>query len=793
MRNGSRVKEHYRIGSVAVLGSGVMGSQIAAHCVNAGLDVLLLDLKSDDPTRPDKIAEESVKKLKTMRPSPLALPEYADRISAGNFEDDMGWLWEVDWVCEAVIEKMDVKRGLMKQIEEATGPHTVVTSNTSGLPISEIAEGCSDEFRSRLLGAHFFNPPRYMHLLELIPTGQTDPDVTKAMHRFCEVILGKGVVRCNDTPNFIANRVGIFSMASIFPWFFSGRLRAEEIDLLTGTLTGYSRPATFRTSDIVGIDVLAHVADNLWPAIPDDERREVFRLPEGVKDMVNDGLIGNKANGGFYKKVWTDKGKEFHVLNPETMDYEPQKTPRFDVVDQAKKQGGTAGERLKFLLDDDGQVGSFLREITWDLLLYAANRIPEITPSISSLDRAMCRGFNWELGPFERWDAIGVEASVEKMKADGRSVPESVLKMLEAGRNRFYEGGSVWNLVKGEAEPVEPPAAGAITAAILKRESSEVWSNDHAALLDMGDGVAQFEFRTRQNTLGFGLIDAMQEAFGRTRDSFEALVIGHDGENFSYGANLAEVLKAAKEGNFNLIDNGVKEFQQTAVDLRRQPYPVVAAVAGRTLGGAVEFMMHADHVVAHHELYAGLVELGVGLIPGGGGTKELLRRSLAMVNREEEADPLPWIRSAFKTIGLAKVSESAPMARKMLFLRESDTIVMNRDLLLKSAKNRALLMSDSGYVPPPDPMIRLSGRTAFSALKLSLLMMKEAGQITGWDEVLATHVARILTGGALSEPQDVPETYVLKLEREALGELVREKKSLARMEQMLKTGNPLRN
>jgi len=786
-------RNKFNIQKVVVLGSGVMGSQIAAHCVNAGLQVWMLDLKSDDPNRPNKIAEESLGKLTGMKPSPLGLPEYAERITVGNFEDDLALAGEVDWVCEAIVERMDIKKKMMSQIEEVWSEGTIISSNTSGLPISEIGEECTDKLQEHFLGTHFFNPPRYMKLLEIVPTSKTSDVVVDFMTGFGEKILGKGVVHCKDTPNFIANRIGIFSMASIMPWFFNGRFKAEEIDLLTGTLTGYSKAATFRTADMAGLDVINHVSENLLPTIPDDERREVFKLPDGFNKMIENEWFGNKSGQGFYKKQKTKKGTRYLALNPESMEYESQTNVQFDSVSEAKKKFKTSGERLKYLVSRDDEAGAFLWEIQCDLLLYSANRIPEITESVESIDRAMQWGFNWELGPFQRWDAIGVKESAERMEKEGRAVPDSVKKMIRSGRRNFYENGTVYNLATGKAEKLSPPAKGAVTVTSLKFDEKEVFGNASAGLYDMGEGVALFEFRTKQHTLGFELIETVNKASEIVRNDFDALVIGHDGDNFSYGANLMEAGQALQENDHKLIVQAVNNFQQTAVGLRYQPFPVVVAAFGRTFGGAVEFMIHADKVIAHHELYCGLIELGVGLIPAGGGTKEMLLRALQRVTDEDRSDPMPYIKEVFKTIGMAKVSDGAPKAKELGFLRESDLIVMNRDLLLSIAKNQARALADAGYNPPAEPKIKLMGQTGYSALKLMLYIMKEAKFISPYDEVLAEKVAYVMTGGNLSEPQEVPESYILKLEREVILDCFKDERTHARMEHMLQEGKPLRN
>jgi 3-hydroxyacyl-CoA dehydrogenase len=784
----------FNIQNVLILGSGVMGSQIAAHCINAGLKVKLLDLKSDDPKRPNKTAEESIQKLTKMNPAPLADPEWAERITPGNFEDHLEWVKDTDWVCEVIVERMDTKKDMMAKLEKVRRPGTIVSSNTSGLPISQISEDVPDEFKAHFLGTHFFNPPRYMKLLEIIPTESTDDSVVEYMSRFCEKILGKGVVLCKDTPNFIANRIGVFSMASMMPWFFDGKFRAEEIDFLTGTLSGYSKAATFRTADMAGLDVLNHVAENLYPAVPDDERREAFKLPDEFKKMVEKGAHGNKKGYGFYKKVKGDKGNEYHVVDPKTLDYEPQKDVTFESAGKAKKEHKTSGERLKFLVNQGDKAGKFLWEIHCDLLLYSANRIPEITESVEAIDRAMQWGFNWELGPFQRWDAIGFEESVKRMEKEGRSVPDSVKQMLKSGRKSFYkDDGSVYNLATGKVDQLTPPAKGAVTAASLKRDNREVWGNKSAGLYDMGDGVALFEFRTKQQTLGFELVTSVDKAAEIVKEEFDALVIGHDHENFSYGANLGEAGQALQSGDFGKIKEAVENFQRIAVGLRYQPFPVIGAVSGRCFGGGVEFMMHCDKVVAHHELYCGLVELGVGLIPAGGGTKELLLRAMSKVKEDEDSDPLPYLKGAFKTIGMAKVSDGAQKAKKLGHLRDTDMIVMHRDLLLATAKQQGRAMADAGYRPPAEPKIKLLGQTGKSVLDVTVYIMTEARWASPYDKVLADKVAEIMTGGDLSEAQKVPESYVLKLEREAILECFKDERTHKRMEHMLKTGKPLRN
>ena len=491
----------------------------------------------------------------------------------------------------------------------------------------------------------------------------------------------------------------------------------------------------------------------------------------------------------------TDSGKEYKVIDPESFEYESQIDPEFESAGKAKKEHKTSGERLKFMVNQDDKAGKFLWDIHCDLLLYSANRIPEITDSLESIDRAMKWGFNWELGPFERWDAIGVEESVQRMQDEGKEVPDSVLEMLDSGRDRFYdkEKGTVYNLASGKVESLSPPAKGAVTVSSLKADGKEIMGNDSAGLYDMGDGIALFEFRTKQYTLGFELVQTLQKACEKVKQDFDALVISHDGDNFSYGANLMEAMGAWQQGRKDQVKQAAKNFQDTAVGLRYQPFPVVVAPFGRTLGGGVEFMMHADKVVAHHELYAGLVEAGVGLIPAGGGTKEMLKRTMDSLVEDEQVDPIPNIKEIFKTIGMAKVSESARKAMTFGYLRDSDVIVMNRDLLIAAAKEEARTLADVGYQPPARPQIKVMGNKGLSSLKLMLYIMHEAEFITDYDKVVAGKVAWVMSGGELSEPQEVPEDYLLKLEREVFIELLEDERTQARIEHMLKKGKPLRN
>lgn len=779
-----------RIRTVGVLGSGVMGAQIAAHCANAGLNVHLLDLKSDKELQPNALVQESLKKLTQMKPAPFNRPGLENVISIGNFEDDFDVLKQCDWICEVVIERMDIKQSLMKKIDSVRKPNAIVSSNTSGLPISDISAVASSELKQHFLGTHFFNPPRYMTLLELIPTGDTLPEVMQFMNTFCERVLGKGVVICKDTPNFIANRIGVFSMANVLPHFFNGTFRAEEIDVLNGTLTGFSKAASFRTADLAGLDVLKHVANNLLPKIEDDERKQVFELPDSFLKMVESGKTGNKSGAGFYKKVRTKTGTAYHVINPDTLKYEPQQETDQTFLNEIKRTSSVT-DRLKKASFHNSREGRFIWQIQSDLLCYAANRVPEISDSIVAIDRALKWGFNWQLGPFERWDALGVEETVRRLKQDGREIPTLITELLENGYQSFYKDNQVYDPVLGKMVPTPSKSAREWPVSSIKKDHSVVLNTDSASAIDLGDGVVLFEFKTKHATLNYELVHTLEKSLAITENDFDALVIGHDGENFAYGADLMEAMKAKQNGDHDRVIETVEQFQRTAVKFRYAPFPVVAAPFGKTLGGGAEFVLYADRVVAHHELYMGLVEVGVGLIPAGGGTTELLRRAMSHI--PEEGDELPFIREVFKTIGLAKVSSSAALARDMNLLTNKDIVVMNRFDQLLIAKNQALSMVDAGYQPPHKMPIKVLGKKALSALKLMLYVMNEAGYATDYDKVVAERVAFVLAGGNLSEPQFVEEEYLLKLEREAIFECLNDSRTHARIEHLFKTGKPLRN
>ena len=797
------------INKVAVLGSGVMGAAIAAHFANAGVSVLLLDIAPKDLTDEEKakgltleskivrnrIAKKGLEFARKSKPAAFFIPENADRIIVGNFDDDLNRIKECDWVIEAIVENLAIKQQLLKRVDENRRAGSIVSSNTSGISIRAMAEGLSDDFQRNFLGTHFFNPPRYMRLLELIPTAQTDPDVTSFIADYGDRTLGKGIVYAKDTPNFIANRIGTFAGMHGMSVMLKGGYTIEEIDKITGPAVGHAKTASFRTVDLVGLDTLAHVANNIYAAIPDDERRDVYVLPEFIKQMVERGMLGNKTRGGFYKKVKTAEGKdEILTLDYNTMEYRPKAKVNLPSLEMTKGIENT-GERVKALTFGKDRVGAFLWESTSEMLLYTAYRIPEIADDILQIDNAMKWGFNWELGPFELWDALGLEKTVEKMRSENREIPSNIAKMLDGGNKTFYKRESgrnyFYDLVKGEYREV-PNRFGVIFLPSAKDQNKIVKKNSGATLIDIGDGVLCLEFHSKMNSIGGDTVQMMNFAVKEVGENFEALVIGNHGENFSVGANLMLLLLEAQEQNWEEIDLMIRVFQNSTMNLRYSPKPVVVAPFGMTLGGGCEITLHADRVRASAETYIGLVEVGVGLIPGGGGTKEMVAR--ATEGLAKDADPFPAIKQVAEYVATAKVATSAVEAKKMGFLRSGDQITMNPARLIADAKESALAIVKEGYkAPAPRTDIIALGESALAALKLGIYLMKQGGYISEYDAYVATQLARILTGGDLSHPTKVSEQYLLDLEREVFLRLCGQRKTLERIQHTLKTGKPLRN
>ena len=801
----------YHIKKVAVLGSGVMGSQIAAHLANAGIPSYLLDIVPNTLTEAEKakgltlespqvrnrLAAQGLENALKAKPAAFFVPERADLITVGNFDDNMDWLKEVDWIIEVVVERLDIKQQVMKRVAAYRKPGTIVTSNTSGISIAQIAEGQSEEFKQHFLGTHFFNPPRYMHLLEIIPTSDTDPELVKFMANFVEKELGKGVVYCNDTPNFIGNRVGVFGMMFTIRQMLKDGLTIEEVDAITGPATGKPKSATFRTGDLVGIDTLVHVSENLYEAVKDDEMREIFKVPDFIKKMVENKWLGDKTKQGFYKKTKSPDGKSVILaLRPDTMEYVPREKAKYASLEMAKQIEDVA-ERIKTVANAKDKAGKFFWETASAILIYSANRIPEITDSIVNIDNAMKWGFNWKLGPFETWDALGVEESVKRMEAEGKPVPEKVKKMLAAGKKSFYkkEKGNLYyyDFASEDYKPVEFDKDVIILSLEKEKEGKIIKSNADATMYDIGDGVALVEFHTKMNAIGEGILSMVSYAVKEVEKNYEGLVIGNQGQHFSAGANLMLILLLAQDGEWDELDRAVRMFQNVNMQVKYSEKPVVVAPFGMTLGGGCEMTLHAPRVQASAETYIGLVEVGVGVIPAGGGTKEMTLRTLKRFKGVNDVDALPFIQNLFQMIGTAKVATSALEAKKLGFLREYDQISMNQDRQIGDAKKTVLAMVNENYKRPlPEKMLAV-GEGVLAPIYLALDQMREAGYISEYDQHVGRKLAYIMTGGNITAAQEVPEQYFLDLEREAFVSLCGEKKTQDRIAYMLKYGKPLRN
>ena len=725
------------IRSVGILGAGTMGAQIAAHFANAGVPVLLLDLTAD-------VARDGLKRARSLKPDPFFTPDSLARITTGSFETDLASLKDVDWIMEAVVERLDVKRGLLEKVETVRRPGTIVSSNTSGIPIAALAEGRSDDFRKHWLGTHFFNPPRYLHLVEIIPTANTDPGVVERVSYFCDHRLGKGVVLAKDTPNFIGNHLALYGVMLTLKALESGHYTIEEIDAITGPALGRPKSATFRTMDIAGIDILAHVAQNLG-----------FQLPAFVQAMIAKGWVGEKAGQGFYKRIKTPAGSEILTLDPATLEYRPKQPARIASID-AGKSIEDAGERIRALFNAKDRAGEFLRETLGPTLEYTAKVTPKIAYSPDDVDRVMRWGFGWELGPFAIMKAIGIEGG---SKGPALHDPPSDLFILKQAKDR----------------------------------QQIVRMNSGASLVDLGDGVLALEFHAKMNALGGDQIQMIHAGVKEAGANFAVLVVGNDAPNFSAGANLMLLLLEAQEGNWDEIDVMIRAFQASTQALRYADVPVIVAPAGLTLGGGCEIALHGDRVQAAAESYIGLVETGVGLIPGGGGTKEMLARAVDGLPANPP-DLLPFVQRVFETIGFAKVSTSAADARRLGFLGDADRITMNRERLMADAKAYALERVREGYqAPAPRTAIPVGGETVLAAIKLGVHLAWRAGRISDHDAVVGRALANVLAGGALPHQTTVSEQYILDLEREAFLKLCGERKTLERITHTLKTGKPLRN
>jgi 3-hydroxyacyl-CoA dehydrogenase len=799
-----------QVRKAAVLGAGTMGAAIAAHLANAGIPTLLLDIVPKELTEEEKakgltlespevrnrIVRSLFENAKKLKPTPLMLEENARLITLGNFDDDMSKIKDCDIVIEAVVENLEIKHKVFAEVEKYRRQDAVIASNTSGIPIKKIAEPFSEDFKRHFLGIHFFNPPRYMKLVEVIPTPYTDSEIVQKVSEFLDRRLGKGVVLAKDRPNFIANRIGTFGIMVTIHEMLKMGLTPTEVDQITGKAIGHAKSATFRTSDLVGLDVLAHVNRNLYPAVPDDEERDIFIMPEIIEKMLEKKLLGDKTGGGFYKKTKDAEGKtQILELDLNTFEYKPQQKTRFTSLEEAK-QIEDLPKRIKKLVWGEDRVGEFLWRTMSRTFRYAANRIPEIADTIVEIDNAMKWGFGWEIGVFETWDSVGVKESVERMKKEGQPVPSNVEKMLASGAETFYkyENGQIYfyDLVNSKYKAVTE-RKGVIILKSVKDRTGVIKKTAGASLIDLGDGVACLEFHSKMNAIGAETIQMMKFAVEEVERNFAGLVIGNQGGNFSAGANLMMLLLAAQEGEWDEIDLMVRSFQQANMRLRYSSKPVVVAPYGLTLGGGCEISLHADKVQAAAETYMGLVEVGVGLLPAGGGTKEMTLRAMEIAKKTPDADPLVFLKRIFELIGMGKVSTSAQEAKAWGFLRNCDGISMNSDRLIADAKREVLHLADSYVQPQPRTDILALGEAALAAFKVALHMMKRGGYISEHDELIGQKIAKILCGGDMNHQTYVSEQHLLDLEREGFLSLCGERKTQERIAFMLKNGKPLRN
>ncbi len=806
----------HRIEKAAVLGAGTMGARIAAHLANAGIPCFLLDiapkelnaeekrkgLTVENPAVRNRMVLAGLEAAKKSRPAAFFTPESARLVTPGNFEDNLGWCGEVDWIIEAVAEDLEIKRSLFSRVEAVRKPGTIVTSNTSGLPIQRIAEGRSEDFQQHWAGTHFFNPPRYMKLVELIPGPRTKPEVLRSLDEICDLRLGKGVVVAKDTPNFIANRIGTFSMLNALRQMQVLDMTIEEVDACTGPAVGWPKSATFRTVDLVGLDVLAHVVRNIYENVPGDESREMYRLPKLVEDMLARGWLGEKTGGGFYKRVKKGAESEILTLDWRKMEYRPRQKAKFASIEAGKGIESTR-DRLRALVSPalEGQTGDKANQFLWsgglsETCLYAARRIPEIANSIVDVDRAMRWGFGWELGPFEMWNAIGVERMAKALEREGKEMPLLAAKVLNSPKPAFYEtenGNTLYfDLATASLKPVEDPP-GIIILKSLTERTPVVQSNAGASLIDLGDGVVCCEFHSKMNSIGGDIVAMIHAGIARLDSEFEAMVIGNQAPNFSVGANLMLLLISAQEGEWDDIHMAVRQFQRVNRAIKYAPGPVIVAPQGMALGGGCEISLHGARIHAAAESYIGLVEAGVGLIPGGGGTKEMLIRANEHSAGGENLDLFHALKPVFETIAMAKVSTSAEEARSLGFLRPSDLIAMSRDRQIADAKQTALAMVRAGYHPPAPAEIRVLGEEFLAAAKLAIHILVRGEYATEHDAVVARKLAFILAGGGITAPQTVSEQYILDLEREAFVSLCGQRKTQERVAHTLKTGKPLRN
>lgn len=789
------------IKKVAVLGSGVMGSRIACHFANIGLEVLLLDIVPKDAPQKDKkirnkIVNDALAFAIKSNPSPLYSKHFAKRITTGNFEDDMSAIAQCDWVIEVVIERLDIKQKVFEQVDTYRKKGAIVTSNTSGIPIHLMADGRTEDFKAHFCGTHFFNPPRYLKLLEVIPTADTSKEVIDFLMHYGEKYLGKTTVLAKDTPAFIGNRIGVFSMMSLLQYVVKSGMTVEEVDKLTGTVVGRPKSATFRTADVVGIDTLALVANNLVEAIPHDKDREMMRVPEFVNKMIANKWLGSKTEQGFFKKVKEADGKSaIYALDLNTLEYKPSQKVKFAALEAAKPIEDLK-QRLKLLVNFQDKAGDFYRATLYPLLAYSANCIPEISEELYKIDDAIKAGYGWELGPFEIWDALGVAVTAANIEAAGHSLPDWVHQLINQN-----EKASFYTLANGKRLyydiPTQQPTIipGTEDFILLDQlpESAIVWKNSGTTITDIGDGILNIAFHTKMNSIGGEVLEGINKAIDLAETSYKGLVISNNGANFSAGANVAMIFMMAIEQEYDELDFAIRQFQQTMMRVRYSSIPVVVAPHNMALGGGCEMCLHADKVVAHAETYMGLVEFGVGLIPGGGGTKEFAVR---LADELKEGDvALNAFRERFLTIGQAKVSTSADEAFELGYLRKGqDKLVVSYNRLLAEAKAACLEMVHEGYVQPiPRSDIKVLGNTALGLAYVGANSMLSGNYISEHDVKISQKLGYVLSGGDLSQPTEVTEQYLLNLERQAFLSLTTERKTLERIQSILNGGKVLRN
>jgi 3-hydroxyacyl-CoA dehydrogenase len=791
-----------QIKKAAVLGAGVMGAQIAAHLANAGIPCLLLDiapreltpeeaakgLTLESPAVRNRIANAGLEGAKKAKPAAFMSPELSSLVSVGNFDDDLPKLKDCDWIVEAIVENLDIKRSLFERVEPHLHAEAIITSNTSGIPIKSLAEGRSEGFRKRFLGTHFFNPPRYMKLLEVIPGPDTSRKVVKFVKQFGEDVLGKGVVICKDRPNFIANRLGSFLGTYAMRYAYENDYRVDEVDSFTGPEIGHPKTATFRLCDLVGVDIMYHVADNLYNAVADDEARADLKPPEFLKLMVERKMLGNKTGGGFYKEVREESGKKkFYALNLKTFEYEKPEKFFFDSVGNAEMVE-TLPEKLRAMTTGDDRAAKFVWDTTAHYLAYASHRVPEIADDIVSIDNAMKWGFAHDAGPFETWDMLGVQETVARMEREDIAVAPWVKEMLANGNASFYQNGSYYDVASQTYKAI----AKAPNVIVLKN-TRVLTENESATLRDLGDGVACLEFHTKMNALDDNIITVADAALAEVDRNFVGMVIGNQGEHFSAGANVLSVGLAAENAEWDQINAVTKALQDFLMRVRYNPKPIVTAPFGYTLGGGCEVAMAGSRIVAHAESYVGLVEVGMGLIPAGGGVKEMLRRVVAPAMQTQNADALPFLQRVFETVGTAKVATSAEEAKQMGFFGPDTRVVMNRDQLIAQAKQTVLHMAAENYQAPARAKIYAAGERALAAMRIAIYSMLSGKYISEYDAFVGEKLAYVLCGGNLTAPAWVDEQYILDLEREAFVSLCGQEKTRERIWHFLNTGKPLRN